>query len=368
MTQAFIHFILISVGFILFRAWRDGRTEPANDSALNKGEAFSPLTISVIIPARNEELNLAQLLPLLNQQKLPAMEIIVVDDNSSDQTAQVARQLGANVVTPGELPAGWRGKSWACWRGAQAAQGQLLVFLDADIMPQSQFLGWVASIWQRHRGFLTVQPHHHAPTFIEQGSAFFNVIVLAGSGQFIGPANWARSFGPCAICSREDYVRVGGHEQIKSAVLEHLQLGQHFRRHGYSNVAYAGRGKLQFRMYPEGLTGLIRGWSKSIALGAGSTSLPALIGICLWIGGLFGVASSVIQWMAGSGTIWSLLVYSVAMLQLWWIFRRTGTFSGWIVWVYPLYLTFFALIFASSTIRSFLIRKVSWKGREIKID
>jgi 4,4'-diaponeurosporenoate glycosyltransferase len=371
MLMSMVHVLFISIGFLLFRRWRDGLNELEGLKVTGKmaaPEHDQPLSVSIIIPARNEEQNLKQLLPLLMQQQLPAYEIIVVDDNSTDGTSLIAQQHGAKVVHPGALPRGWLGKSWACWNGAQAANGELFVFLDADTIPAPNFVGWVAHHWKQHRGFLTIQPYHMASTMIEQLSAFFNVIVLAGSGQFTGNRAWGRSFGPCAACSRVDYQSMGGHEAIKSAVLEHLQMGNHYRQSGHANVAYAGKGVLQFRMYPDGLAELTRGWTKSIALGAGSTAIVPLIGVSLWMVGLFGAAIGLTEWLLGSGAWWSLLVYAFAVIQLRWILRNTGTFRFLTALLYPITLSFFTFIFAWASIRSFIVRKVTWKGRDIHVD
>jgi glycosyltransferase involved in cell wall biosynthesis len=85
--------------------------------------------VSVIIPARNEEHNLPTLLRSLATQPLKPHEIIVVDDGSTDRTAELARQLGAMVVASKPLPEGWRGKTWACHQGARTPGLRLAVWL-----------------------------------------------------------------------------------------------------------------------------------------------------------------------------------------------------------------------------------------------
>lgn len=90
------------------------------------------MPISVIVPARNEERNLPALLYSLAAQPQPAAEVIVVDDQSRDQTAAIAAAAGAKVVASPGPPAGWTGKNHACHLGAEAAAQPWLLFLDAD--------------------------------------------------------------------------------------------------------------------------------------------------------------------------------------------------------------------------------------------
>ena len=98
-------------------------------SAANPG---GRIELSIIIPARNEAHNLPKLLDSLKRQTVNVREILVVDDGSSDLTADIAGQMGATVIASQALPAGWRGKTWACHQGALAASGDCLLFMDAD--------------------------------------------------------------------------------------------------------------------------------------------------------------------------------------------------------------------------------------------
>lgn len=97
--------------------------------------------VSVLIPARNEEGTLPNLLPALRGQSLQPLEVIVIDDHSSDRTAAIATRAGVRVLVPTPpLPGGWCGKTWALHNGVQASAGEVLVFLDADTEPGPTFL------------------------------------------------------------------------------------------------------------------------------------------------------------------------------------------------------------------------------------
>ncbi|MFQ3647257.1 MAG: glycosyltransferase, partial [Anaerolinea sp.] len=91
--------------------------------------------VSILIPARNEAAVIGQTVAALTQQTYPHFELLILDDQSSDGTAEIARAAGdkrTRILTGRPLPSGWAGKNWACWQLAQEARGDLLLFTDAD--------------------------------------------------------------------------------------------------------------------------------------------------------------------------------------------------------------------------------------------
>ena len=203
----------------------------------------SGASLSVIIPARNEEHNLPALLASLNAQSVRPQEIIVVDDASTDRTADVARSFGATVISSQPLPADWRGKTWACQQGADAAHGDTLLFVDADTWIEA--FGLERILADKSTGALSAVPYHEVRLPYEQLSVFFNLIMTAATLP-------DGLFGQMLLVSREDYRRVGGHGAVKGRILENFHLAERFREEGIPLRSIPGKGMLSFRMYPNG--------------------------------------------------------------------------------------------------------------------
>lgn len=330
----------------------------------------SAARLSIIIPARNEQHNLPVLLRSIASQSIQPGEIIVVDDASTDRTAEVAQQLGARVIRSLPLPGGWRGKTWACHQGAQAATGELLLFLDSDTWFEPDGLRRVLAEFGAAGGVLSVAPHHTVKDIHEQFSAFFNLVMLAGTGAFtiFGACFKPRGLlGQFLMIERPVYQRVGGHETVKGRILENFWLAEKLRAAGVLLRCRSGRGVFGFRMYAQGWRELVDGWTKGFASGAGRTPLPILLLVILWTTGLMmaplGLTLGLM--LAGNSCGW-LVVYGLCAAQVAWLLRRVGTFHWSTALFYPAPLAFFFAVFARSALRSG--RVVSWKGREIHAD
>jgi 4,4'-diaponeurosporenoate glycosyltransferase len=348
-----------SVGFLILGRLRECRRNPHIQAAAER--------LSVIIPARNEEANLPQLLRSLTAQSIRPHEIIVVDDASTDRTAAIAQSHGIRVITSLPLPEGWRGKTWACHQGAQAATGQRLLFLDADTWFESDGLNRVLAAFSAvGGGAMSVAPFHEVRRFHEQFSAVFNLIMLAGTGAFtlLGDRYSRRGLlGQLLLIDRAAYEKVGGHEAVKGRILENFWLAQRLRAADIPLHCRSGRGAFAFRMYPEGWRRLVEGWTKGFAAGAGQTPWPLLLLIVVWLGGLvfapIGIA------VRNQPLVW-LAVYALCAAQVGWLLRRVGTFHWSVAMLYPVFVVFFFVVFARSVLRSG--RTVSWKGRNIRAD
>jgi len=314
----------------------------------------APIRVSVIIPARNEAHNLPALLGSLASQPVKPFEILVVDDASTDGTAETARRLGARVIASAPLPEGWRGKTWACHQGAEAAVGGWFLFLDADTAFEPDGLGRVLASYPG--GAFSIVPYHAVQNGYEDLSLFFNLNMIAGTGRH-------GLFGQMLLVDRESYRRAGGHAAVRGRILENLALASEFRAAGVPVQSELGRGMFSFRMYPHGLRELVEGWTKGFASGAGQTPPSVMILIVAWMAGL---VLAPVGWLGtGDWRHWGA-AFGIGVAQVRWFGRKVGAFGWGSAVLYPVPLLFFFGVFAWSAARSG--RPVRWKGRAIRAD
>jgi glycosyltransferase involved in cell wall biosynthesis len=337
---------------------------------LPKGHCRAGPRVSLLIPARNEESTLPHLLAALSQQRFQPHEVIVIDDHSSDRTADVALEWAASlpitVVRPPALAAGWCGKTWALHHGVAASSGDVLVFLDADTEPGPEFLDRLLALHQQLGGLVTVQPYHRTQRPYEQLSMLFNLVGLLAVplGEGCGVA-----FGPAMVSSRRDYESSGGHRAVANKVVEDWFLGHCYERVGLPVSAYLGYGQIAYRMYPGGLGDLVVGFDKNFATAASQVRWPWMLAVLLWLSGLFWAAwclpASLLGWpMLGSHDLLpNGLIYGAYALQLLVMTRRVGRFN-WINLIFPLPVLFFLVVFLLA-IFNLERGQVQWKGRTV---
>ena len=132
----------------------------------------------MLIPARYEARTMPRLLAALKRQSLHPLEVLVVDDHSSDGTAAIAEAAAATLLTSAPLPLGWTGQNWALHQASQVSSGDLLVFLDADTQPGLHFLARMYGAQRLLGGLVSVQPFHRTDRPFEQLSVLFNLVAL----------------------------------------------------------------------------------------------------------------------------------------------------------------------------------------------
>lgn len=229
-------------------------------------------TLSVLIPARNERENLPRLLESLAPQLTTGVECYVCDDGSDDGTTEWlerhAEQLGVRWFRSAPRPPGWVGKNWACYQLAARAQGEWLLFLDADMRCAAGFLNAL-------RAYLATTDAHMVtaiPTFTPTNRlvallklmvpfSVFTLLPLRLAEQHPNPA-FAFANGQVIAFRKRDYVRWLPHFCVRGAVLEDVALAALVKRHGGIVRILDARAWLTVSMYPT-LRAAIDGFSKN---------------------------------------------------------------------------------------------------------
>ena len=363
MIRFWFDLVVIFLGFgasaLLF--WRIPR--------LPRGGKPSPLRLSIIIPARNEAKTLPLLLQDLQTQDFAPYEIIVVNDDSQDETESVARAYGATVLSVHDKPAGWVGKCWACQVGAEAATGDSFLFLDADVRLSPDGLSRIAAAHEAH-GAVSVQPYHATMRWYEQAALLFNLVQIGANGTALPRQIDLGLFGPVIALSRDDYFAISGHECVKSAVVEDQALAEQMRRANIPFQTYIGDVGVSFRMYPAGFRLLWQGFSKNLATAAIKTPVWLFLLVVVFIASITSVPLNLVESLIkGAQFVWLYAaLYVVWVVILFFISARVGKFHPLAVLFYPLpLLVFFAVFIHSFAIRLFH-GKVKWKGRAIELE
>ncbi len=338
--------------------------------------------VSVIVPARNEERSIGDCVESICASDYPAFEVIVVDDRSVDGTAQMARAVPPNrarrvvVVDGAELPGGWFGKPWACVQGAEKAQGELLLFTDADTIHSPKLMSMtVAGLDEDAADALTVMGRQLMETFWErliQPQIVVPMLLRYSNMRCpCEPKGWrgAIANGQYILFRRSVYEELGGHEAVWNEVVDDQRLAQLLCRSGKKLTVREGATVFATRMY-RSLGELVEGWSKNMSAGARQSLRPwartpvmwvsLFSGVTLWIVppglallGLSGIVSAGWAIWALSVTGASAVFWAAALVKL--------DAPPWYGLLYPLGAAVGAFIFVRSWIRG---SRIEWKGRE----
>ncbi len=204
--------------------------------------------ISVLIPARDEADNIEACLDSLRKQDYPDFEVLVLDDNSSDDTAVIVARLAAedsriHLLHGEPLPDGWAGKPFACYQLALEARGDWLLFVDADTIHAPAMLRSMMHLaLQTRPALLSGFPRQLASSWPQKVAIpVLYFIILSWL-----PLWWLQgckkprpslAIGQFLLFPRDEYWRIGGHRAVQSRILEDVWLGVEINRHGGRHLA-----------------------------------------------------------------------------------------------------------------------------------
>jgi hypothetical protein len=231
----------------------------------------SQLRVSVIIPARNEEACLGTCLESLVAQTGIMFEIIVVDDHSTDRTRAIAESFqGVKVIEAGPLSEGWTGKNNAVATGARAAQGEWLLFTDADTVHLPGSLARALHEAEENAvDLLSYSPEQIAVTFWEMATL---PVVFAELAREYPPSKVSDPNSPAAaangqyiLVKRSAYDAVGGHAAVAGEILEDVALARAVKASGRKIRFRYAADAVRTRMY-RNFAQLREGWTKNLAI------------------------------------------------------------------------------------------------------
>lgn len=237
-------------------------------------DSAAPL-VSIIVAARDEADNIEACVGSLCGQTYPNVEIIAVNDRSSDATGALLDRLAdqldrLRVIHVDRLPDGWFGKNHAMWLGVQQARGAWLFFTDADCIQTSpDSLAIAVDHAQRHGvSFLSILPEHQAHSLWERvvQPACSAILLLWFNPMSVNNPNRrvAYSNGAFMLLDREAYEQIGGHEAVRNEINEDMHLARRAKASGVRLEVQQGRDLYTVRMY-DTVADTIRGWTRIFA-------------------------------------------------------------------------------------------------------
>ncbi len=251
-------------------------------------------TISILIPARNEEANIESALRAVTACPSGSLEVIVLDDASSDRTAEIVAALAAEdprirLIASEPLPDGWNGKQFACWQLAKAAKNPLICFLDADVRLTVDAVPRLCAQAQYAKAELVSGfPHQVTESWLERLLIPMMHFVLLGylplerMRQSTQP-EFGAGCGQLFVADRTAYFDCGGHEAIRDSRHDGLLLPRNFRRHGLGSDVFDAADIATVRMY-SGASEVVSGLLKNATEGMASPRLIWIFSVLL-IGG-----------------------------------------------------------------------------------
>jgi glycosyltransferase involved in cell wall biosynthesis len=323
--------------------------------------------VSVLIPARNEEQNIANILGGLLDQSYSNLEIVVYNDQSTDDTAHIVNRFAlqnsrVSMIMGEELPTGWLGKNYACHRLAQQAKGQYFLFFDADVKVSPHIVANGVSYMQRKRlVLLSMFPRQQ---LISMGEKLvvpsMNWILL--SLLFLRLVRWSKfpslaaANGQMMMFDAEVYNKNQWHSQVRHSRVEDINISRLIKRKRLRTATLLGTDDILCRMYGS-YADAINGFTKNVtAFFGGSIAITILFALL----GTFGP----IVILLGLPFPLALLFFSSLIASRIFVAKLSEQ-SIWInVFLWPIQQLAFLHLLVSA-IRYSVTKKLIWKGRGI---
>lgn len=320
--------------------------------------------VSILIPARDEAANIGACLEAALAQQGVRIEVVVMDDGSTDGTGAIVRGFIARddrvrLVSAPPLPEGWSGKMHACARLAEAATGTHFLFIDADVrLAPNAAADLVGHAAEKRLGLVSGVPRQRMETFGEGVTVpMINLLLigyLPGGGRaFTRHPGFAAGCGQMMMFERRAYEEVGGHGAVRATLHDGLKLTRRLREKGHRTEIVLGAGLASCRMYA-GFAESWRGFMKNAREG-----MATPIGLPVWTTMLAGAH----LWPFFLLPAWqAALALAIVFSLRFAITRRTGE-PSWTILAHPVAVAVALAIQWTALTRFLMGRKEGWKGR-----
>jgi glycosyltransferase involved in cell wall biosynthesis len=330
--------------------------------------------VSAVIAARNEEDALPATLDALLAQDYPDLEVVVVEDSSTDRTKEVidARAPRVQRVDPPPLPDGWVGKNWACWNGANATTGEWLLFLDADVRTHPAAVRTTVDWAVREAADLaTIAPRLEMKGFWERVvlPMYVQIVLTYFRAPHVNRdrSKAAMANGQYWLVPRKTYFDLGGHAEVRGVVLEDVAIARRFREAGRRlRIAWAPELAVT-RMYRDRKE-MFEGLLKNIH--GSDYSALRLVGFLAGLVGLFLLPLGLLPLGLVTGNLVLIGLGAFLYVALFGKhvgFARTSGAPAVYGLLYPVAVGFYVVLVATSLSRGWRRRPVVWKGRAYAI-
>ena len=340
--------------------------------------------ISVCIPARNEERNIRACVEAMLAQDYPDLEVIVLDDRSTDATPSILADIASRdprlrPISGSDLPEGWAGKPHALYQASKAARGGWLCFVDADTFVTREALSaCYAKAIETNADMFTIMTFQITGTFWEK--VVMPLVMTALSVGF-SPRKVndpkrkdAIANGQFIMIKRSVYDAIRGHESVKDQIVEDKAISEQVKWNGYHLVVADGYAVARTRMYTS-LPEMWEGWTKNIYLGLRDQPSLLVLGVfgafLLLIATLFlpiWPLLGLLWYLQGGGWLAATVIAKSLILWVFLIYVRARVaeamdISAWYAFTTPLGAAVFAAMMLTSTWKVLSGKGVTWKGR-----
>ncbi len=322
--------------------------------------------VSIVVPARNEARVIERTVRAFLAQDYRNFEVIVVDDRSTDQTGEMLRAIDdprLTVVSGEESPPGWLGKPWALEQGSARARGEMLLFVDADVIyAPTAVRAAVAELEKSGAAMIALLPHFELGGIAEQ----IAMPMLAFTG-FAAVPTWyfnrsraaflAMGGGSGNLIRRDIFQAVGGFRSLKDAVVDDIALARLVRHQGDSTRAVRADDLISVRMYHSARE-IIGGFSKNIFFVVGRSYVLGVVMLVLLV--VCHLLPYALAFMGDWTSIATVVVITMIRLVL---FRSLRYSLINALLFHPFMVVFWSYLFLHSMWFTGVRKELRWRGR-----